>query len=271
MSITKMNVLDIMAEACKTVTNTDGETVDAIVDDVADAIEACGEMTTSFTYTPEMVPVVFDESTQSYYVEYDMLKKLHESSDEEYGEEIEVVTKYGKIEFKPKLDIARMMAEPGDKAIQEEEPKDCKPCGEENPDETIPGENPEEVPPWENMDESSLGYYYPQTITPSFSNNWEKDALNQVILANMPQDPNKGCESDSCPGMPEMTMENTYIVIESERELFKYIYQVSEAAKCGGKAMKNGKDKLKKASETIKKLKKQGLKVVKKAPKNKNK
>lgn len=271
MSITKMNVLDIMAEACKTVTNTDEQTVDAIVNDVADVIEACGEMTTSFTYTPEMVPVVFDESTQSYYVEYDMLKKLHESSDEEYGEEIEVVTKYGKIEFKPKLDIARMMAEPGDKAIQEEEPKDCKPCGEENPDETIPGENPEEVPPWENMDESSLGYYYPQTITPSFANNWEKDALNQVILANMPQDPNKGCESDSCPGMPEMTMENTYIVIESERELFKYIYQVSEAAKCGGKAMKNGKDKLKKASETIKKLKKQGLKVVKKAPKNKNK
>lgn len=242
MSLTKMNVVDIMSEAVRTsVPNTDNMTVDEIAYDIANTVESIEEMTVDLKFTPEMVPVVFDESNQCYYVEYDMLKKLHESSDET---ELELSTKYGKIKvgFEPKTDEAALP----------EPDLDQEPITEEEPETSDDNED--------TIDESFHSSYM---VAPC----WEKDALNAVILANMPSDPNK-CEED---GMPEMTMENTYILIESQEDFIRDIIEIAEAAKSGGVALKNGKAKLKKADQVFKNLKNNGLKVAKKKSKKKKK
>lgn len=250
MSITKMNVLDIMAESMKTsVVNTDNVSVEEMASEVASEIQDIEEMNIEFRYTPEMVPVIFDEATGNYYVEYDMLKKLHEEAEEE--EAICVTNKYGKITFTPNVASADV-SEPGDEAITEEEPEEDEPTEDED----------------ENTIEESYGCFAPSVV----GGCWERDALAAVIRANIPEDPNKSAMGfDEEDPMPEMTMENTYIVIESETELINYIYQVSEAAKSGGIAMKHGKAKLKKADQVFKNLKNAGLKVIKKSKKSKKK
>lgn len=244
MSITKMNILDIMTEAAKSsVVNTDNQTIDKIAEAVTERVKSLEEAGIEFTFTPEMVPVVFDEATGNYYVEYDMLAKLHECDDS-----IELETKYGKIKFEPKQDDAKM-CEPGDKAITEEEPK-------EEPDENPEDDNDDTI------EESANPFWtYPAQV----GHCWECDALNKVILANLVRDPNReeldqknGCE------VPEMTMENTFIVVDSERDLCGRINDISESAKSGGIALKNGKAQLKKADEVFQNMINHGLKVVKK-------
>lgn len=259
MSITKMNILDIMAESVRTsVVNTDNQTIDKIAEAVADQVYSLDEMDIDLTFTPEMVPVVFDEATGRYFVEYDMLAKLHEGCDDC----IELETKYGKIKFEPReedddddKEEECKMDKPGDESITEEDP--------EEPEEPELDDDEEDYDDKNEIDESYMNPFW--TPAPSCGGCWEKDALAQVILANMERDPNReeldkknGCE------VPEMTMENTYIVIESEKELCGRINGVTEAAKSGGIALKNGKAQLKKANEVFKNMINHGLKVVKK-------
>lgn len=253
MSLTKMNVIDIMSEACKSEANTDKEIIDDIADDIKDTVEKCSEMTVPFNYTPEMIPVIFDESTQSYFVEYDMLRKLIESDCDD--EEIEVVTKYGTIEFKPKK--SEKCKEEDDEEEEQgkvEDDDDLDPITEEEPEDDEDDE--------EKLDEAYFGNGPFSSTVCGYGVCREKDALNKVILANMPKDPNR--DDEECCRMPEMTLENTYIVIESEEELDSYLYEVCEACKSGGKALKQGKTKLKKADALLKNLKNNGLKVAKK-------
>lgn len=244
MSIMKTNIFNIMSEASRTsVINTNNQNIDRIAESVADQISSLDEMNIEFTFTPEMAPVIFDESTGKYFVEYDMLAKLYEC-----GDCISLDTKYGKICFEPKTDDCKM-DEPGDEPITEEEPNDSE--DEDDVENTI--------------DES---YFHPFYTYHDNVYCWEKDALNQVILANINHDPNReeldrknGCD------IPEMTMENTYIVIESEDNLLARIHDVSESAKSGGVALKNGKAQLIKAEDAFKNMINHGLKVIKKKSK----
>ena len=203
MGIVKMNILDIMAEAAKTsVVNTNNITIDEIAESVTETISSLEEMNIDLKFTPEMIPVVFDEATGNYYVEYDMLAKLLEC-----GDCISLDTKYGKICFEPKTDDCKM-ADSKDEVITEEEPETTEDTEEPEADDTI--------------DESYLNPFFtcPQSV-----GCWEKDALNQVILANMVRDPNReeiDC-NQCCDDIPEMTMENTCIVIESEEKFAERI------------------------------------------------
>ncbi len=270
MSITKMNVLDIMAESVKTsVVNTDNQTIDEIAESVATQVQLLDEMDIELKFTPEMVPVVFDESTGKYFVEYDMLAKLHECDDS-----IEVETKYGKIKFEPKKDDDDEEEEKEDKGEEEKDEEDEKE-EEKDKEEPINEEEPEEPEYPNEIDESFMHHHHHHhghdpfhKYDPCCCPCWEKDALNQVILANLVRDPNReeidkknGCE------VPEMTMENTYVVIESEEELCERINSVSEAAKSGGVALKNGKAQLIKADEAFRNMINHGIKVVKKKSK----
>ena len=248
MSITRMNILDIMSESVRTsVVNTDNQTIDEIAESVATQVQLLDEMDIDLKFTPEMVPVVFDEATGRYFVEYEMLAKLHEDCDDC----IELETKYGKIKFEPKdKEEECKMDEPGDEPITEEDPE------EDDKDDDYEDDDKNEI-------EESWNPFW--TPGPTCGGCWEKDVLSQVILANLVRDPNReeldrknGCE------IPEMTMENTYIVIESEKELCGKINNVTEAAKSGGIAMKNGKAQLKKADEVFRNMINHGLKVVKK-------
>lgn len=245
MSITKMNVIDIMSEAVKGQVNTDNDLIDDIADDIKDTVEKCSEMSIPFKYTAEMIPVIFDEASQSYFVEYDMLRKLIECGNEDT---VEIITKYGTIGFTPKKEVEQAPVVP------EENEDDVEPVTEEEPE-----KDDEE----KEIEESAFDTGYPYLAQCR-----ERDALVQVILANMPHDPNK-CDKEECccPSLPEMTLENTYIVIESEDEIGSYIDEVCESAKTGGVALKNGKAKLKKADAVFKNLKNHGLKVVKKQSK----
>lgn len=256
MSITKMNIIDIMSESVKGEVNTDNVLVEQLASSITDKIELCETMSVPFKYSPEMVPVIFDEAAGRYYVEYDMLRKLVES-EQEYGDEIEIITKYGKLEFKPTKDVEDFIEDQG--KVEEDDNEEEK--------EVIQEEEPEK------NDEEVEG-----TVEGCFNTkiygHAERDALQAIILANMPSDPNledmchkdPDCEDEhdheEC--CPKMTMENTYVVIESSEELQEYLEEVCKTSKCGGVALINGKAKLKKADEVFENLYNQGIKVVKK-------
>ena len=304
MKMTKFNVIDIMNEAVKGQINTDNLKVDELVEAVVDKIESIREMSFDFKYSPEMIPVIEHEG--KFYVEYDMLRKLCEN-DDLFGDEIEVITKFGKLEFRPRKEIEDYIdrkdhEDKGEEVISEEEPEEPEDEEKEEDDDDEEEESVEEAFDSlkaklkkdkkkskkkdkkncsnkakceayfiDNRDPMNEYFYAPSYTSGHYCR--EHDALAKIFLANMPVDPNKEemygdeyCDGEVCDKF-KMTLENTYIVIESDSEFASYLEDLSEMAKTGGICLQNGKAKLKKADEIFVNMYNHGIKLIKKKSK----